>query len=183
MFLSIFIEFKHWFVAGNLSDDLGHFVCYYVFTALCDFLLQAAGYMSLCSFFSQLCLSLYVSIYLSSCCYLLLHLSIVLSIILSFSLSLSLLVWLFELTQGVVCVVGGELQASCGPPDEAACEDMDWEEEREMERLACEGDDFIPPKVMVGTHTHTHTSAQEISTVFLVHSSLTHTDSRLSSSL
>ncbi|XP_031433942.1 NMDA receptor synaptonuclear signaling and neuronal migration factor isoform X2 [Clupea harengus] len=43
----------------------------------------------------------------------------------------------------------GELQASCGPPDEAACEDMDWEEEREMERLACEGDDFIPPKVML----------------------------------
>lgn len=26
---------------------------------------------------------------------------------------------------------------------------LGWEEEKEMERLACEGDDFIPPKIMV----------------------------------
>ncbi|XP_067107009.1 NMDA receptor synaptonuclear signaling and neuronal migration factor [Osmerus mordax] len=43
----------------------------------------------------------------------------------------------------------GELQASCGTLDEGGCDDMDWEEEREMERLACEGDDFIPPKIML----------------------------------
>ncbi|XP_068072115.1 NMDA receptor synaptonuclear signaling and neuronal migration factor-like isoform X4 [Danio rerio] len=43
----------------------------------------------------------------------------------------------------------GELQGTCCTPDEARCEDMDWEEEREMERLACEGDDFIPPKIML----------------------------------
>ncbi|XP_036384850.1 NMDA receptor synaptonuclear signaling and neuronal migration factor isoform X2 [Megalops cyprinoides] len=44
----------------------------------------------------------------------------------------------------------GDLQASCGTLDEGVCDDpMDWEEEREMERLACEGDDFIPPKIML----------------------------------
>ncbi|XP_063067208.1 NMDA receptor synaptonuclear signaling and neuronal migration factor [Engraulis encrasicolus] len=43
----------------------------------------------------------------------------------------------------------GDVQASCAAPEEAACEDMDWEEEREMERLACEGNDFIPPKVIL----------------------------------
>uniref|UniRef100_A0A8C1PTA9 NMDA receptor synaptonuclear signaling and neuronal migration factor a n=1 Tax=Cyprinus carpio TaxID=7962 RepID=A0A8C1PTA9_CYPCA len=44
----------------------------------------------------------------------------------------------------------GDLQTTCGPPEEGGCaEDMDWEEEREMERLACEGDDFIPPKIML----------------------------------
>ncbi|KAK7143286.1 hypothetical protein R3I93_014443 [Phoxinus phoxinus] len=43
----------------------------------------------------------------------------------------------------------GELQTTCCTPDEGGCEDMDWEEEREMERLACEGDDFIPPKIML----------------------------------
>ncbi|XP_048114833.1 NMDA receptor synaptonuclear signaling and neuronal migration factor isoform X2 [Alosa alosa] len=43
----------------------------------------------------------------------------------------------------------GELQAPCGAQDEASSDDMDWEEEREMERLACEGDDFIPPKIML----------------------------------
>lgn len=48
-----------------------------------------------------------------------------------------------------VAVTGGELQGTCCTPDEARCEDLDWEEEREMERLACEGDDFIPPKIMV----------------------------------
>ncbi|XP_037548290.1 NMDA receptor synaptonuclear signaling and neuronal migration factor isoform X2 [Nematolebias whitei] len=44
----------------------------------------------------------------------------------------------------------GDLQTSSstleeGGPDEAA----DWEEEKEMERLACEGDDFVPPKIML----------------------------------
>ncbi|XP_056147056.1 NMDA receptor synaptonuclear signaling and neuronal migration factor [Lampris incognitus] len=44
----------------------------------------------------------------------------------------------------------GDLQASCGTLDEGGCDDaMDWEEERELERLACEGDDFIPPKIML----------------------------------
>ncbi|XP_039524808.1 NMDA receptor synaptonuclear signaling and neuronal migration factor [Pimephales promelas] len=43
----------------------------------------------------------------------------------------------------------GDLQTTCCTPDEGGCEDMDWEEEREMERLACEGDDFIPPKIML----------------------------------
>jgi len=50
----------------------------------------------------------------------------------------------------VLCgATGGDLQTTCCTPDEGGCEDMDWEEEREMERLACEGDDFIPPKIMV----------------------------------
>uniref|UniRef100_A0AAY4EJE5 NMDA receptor synaptonuclear signaling and neuronal migration factor a n=1 Tax=Denticeps clupeoides TaxID=299321 RepID=A0AAY4EJE5_9TELE len=43
----------------------------------------------------------------------------------------------------------GELQASSGPLDEASRGDTSWDEEREMERLTCEGDDFIPPKVML----------------------------------
>ncbi|XP_035039722.1 NMDA receptor synaptonuclear signaling and neuronal migration factor isoform X1 [Hippoglossus stenolepis] len=44
----------------------------------------------------------------------------------------------------------GDLQASCGTLDEGGLDDTsDWEEEREMERLACEGDDFIPPKIML----------------------------------
>ncbi|KAM7416895.1 hypothetical protein PAMA_018801 [Pampus argenteus] len=33
--------------------------------------------------------------------------------------------------------------------DEGLDEDADWEEEREMERAACEGEDFIPPKIML----------------------------------
>lgn len=50
---------------------------------------------------------------------------------------------------------GGDLQTSCGTLDEGGLrETLDWEEEREMERLACEGDDFIPPKIMVGYKTH-----------------------------
>lgn len=48
-----------------------------------------------------------------------------------------------------VCVPGGEIQTSSGTLDEGLDEDGDWEEEREMERVACEGDDFIPPKIMV----------------------------------
>uniref|UniRef100_A0A3Q3A2T7 NMDA receptor synaptonuclear signaling and neuronal migration factor b n=1 Tax=Kryptolebias marmoratus TaxID=37003 RepID=A0A3Q3A2T7_KRYMA len=43
----------------------------------------------------------------------------------------------------------GELQTSSGIFDEVLDEDVDWEEEREMERAACEGEDFIPPKIMV----------------------------------
>uniref|UniRef100_A0A4W5JKJ6 NMDA receptor synaptonuclear signaling and neuronal migration factor a n=1 Tax=Hucho hucho TaxID=62062 RepID=A0A4W5JKJ6_9TELE len=45
--------------------------------------------------------------------------------------------------------ISGDLPASCGTLDEGEREDLDWEEEREMERLACEGDDFIPPKIML----------------------------------
>lgn len=44
---------------------------------------------------------------------------------------------------------GGDLQASSGNLDEEDCDDVNWEEERESERVACEGDDFIPPKIMV----------------------------------
>ncbi|XP_034751897.1 NMDA receptor synaptonuclear signaling and neuronal migration factor isoform X5 [Etheostoma cragini] len=44
----------------------------------------------------------------------------------------------------------GDLQTSCGTLDEGGLDDnIDWEEEREMERLACEGDDFVPPKIML----------------------------------
>ncbi|XP_061656474.1 NMDA receptor synaptonuclear signaling and neuronal migration factor isoform X2 [Syngnathoides biaculeatus] len=44
----------------------------------------------------------------------------------------------------------GDLQTSCGTLDEGGVDEAaDWEEEREMERLACEGDDFIPPKIML----------------------------------
>ncbi|XP_037634661.1 NMDA receptor synaptonuclear signaling and neuronal migration factor isoform X2 [Sebastes umbrosus] len=43
----------------------------------------------------------------------------------------------------------GELQTSSGTLDEGPDEDADWEEEREMERAACEGEDFIPPKIML----------------------------------
>ncbi|KAK5851879.1 hypothetical protein PBY51_023396 [Eleginops maclovinus] len=44
----------------------------------------------------------------------------------------------------------GDLQTSCGTLDEGGQDDnLDWEEEREMERLACEGDDFVPPKIML----------------------------------
>uniref|UniRef100_A0A8C4DIR5 NMDA receptor synaptonuclear signaling and neuronal migration factor a n=1 Tax=Dicentrarchus labrax TaxID=13489 RepID=A0A8C4DIR5_DICLA len=44
----------------------------------------------------------------------------------------------------------GDLQASCGTLDEGGVDDnLDWEEEREMERQACEGDDFVPPKIML----------------------------------
>ncbi|XP_026866434.1 NMDA receptor synaptonuclear signaling and neuronal migration factor isoform X1 [Electrophorus electricus] len=43
----------------------------------------------------------------------------------------------------------GELQASSGTLDEGEYDDVDWEEQKELERLACEGDDFIPPKIML----------------------------------
>ncbi|KAM7369142.1 hypothetical protein PAMP_013435 [Pampus punctatissimus] len=45
----------------------------------------------------------------------------------------------------------GDLQTSCATLDEGGLDDtrLDWDEEREMERLACEGDDFVPPKIMV----------------------------------
>ncbi|KAM6965003.1 NMDA receptor synaptonuclear signaling and neuronal migration factor [Aplochiton taeniatus] len=43
----------------------------------------------------------------------------------------------------------GDLQASSGTLDEEPCEDADWEEEKELERAACEGDDFLPPKIML----------------------------------
>lgn len=47
-------------------------------------------------------------------------------------------------------VSGADLQASSGTLDEEECDDVDWEEEKKLEQLACEGDDFIPPKIMVG---------------------------------
>ncbi|XP_028314416.1 NMDA receptor synaptonuclear signaling and neuronal migration factor isoform X1 [Gouania willdenowi] len=43
----------------------------------------------------------------------------------------------------------GDLQASSGTLNEGPDEDDDWEQEKEMERVACEGDDFIPPKIML----------------------------------
>ena len=48
-----------------------------------------------------------------------------------------------------VCVPGGEIQTSSGTLDEGLNEDAEWEEERDMERVACKGEDFIPPKIMV----------------------------------
>lgn len=49
-----------------------------------------------------------------------------------------------------LAVIGGDLQSSCGAMDEGVCDDaLDWEEERELERVACEGEDFVPPKIMV----------------------------------
>uniref|UniRef100_A0A8C6WHX3 NMDA receptor synaptonuclear signaling and neuronal migration factor b n=1 Tax=Neogobius melanostomus TaxID=47308 RepID=A0A8C6WHX3_9GOBI len=43
----------------------------------------------------------------------------------------------------------GDLQTSTGTLDETLGQDEDWEEEREQERVACEGDDFIPPKIIL----------------------------------
>uniref|UniRef100_A0AAQ4S9R2 NMDA receptor synaptonuclear signaling and neuronal migration factor b n=1 Tax=Gasterosteus aculeatus aculeatus TaxID=481459 RepID=A0AAQ4S9R2_GASAC len=43
----------------------------------------------------------------------------------------------------------GELQSSSGTLDEGPDEDADWDDEREMERVACEAEDFIPPKIML----------------------------------
>lgn len=49
------------------------------------------------------------------------------------------------------CLPGGDLQTSTNALEDGALDDaLDWEEEKEMERLACEGDDFVPPKIMVG---------------------------------
>uniref|UniRef100_A0A3B5M8G3 NMDA receptor synaptonuclear signaling and neuronal migration factor b n=1 Tax=Xiphophorus couchianus TaxID=32473 RepID=A0A3B5M8G3_9TELE len=48
-----------------------------------------------------------------------------------------------------VCESGGELQTSSGTLDEGLDEDADWEQERGLERAACEGDYFIPPKIML----------------------------------
>ncbi|XP_063792247.1 NMDA receptor synaptonuclear signaling and neuronal migration factor isoform X1 [Pseudophryne corroboree] len=41
-----------------------------------------------------------------------------------------------------------DLQTSCTALDEE-CEELNWEAEREMEILSCEGEDFIPPKIML----------------------------------
>uniref|UniRef100_A0A3Q3AIY0 NMDA receptor synaptonuclear signaling and neuronal migration factor a n=1 Tax=Kryptolebias marmoratus TaxID=37003 RepID=A0A3Q3AIY0_KRYMA len=44
----------------------------------------------------------------------------------------------------------GDLQTSSGTLEEGGLDEaIDWEEEKEMERLACEGDDFVPPKIML----------------------------------
>ncbi|XP_042344923.1 NMDA receptor synaptonuclear signaling and neuronal migration factor [Plectropomus leopardus] len=43
----------------------------------------------------------------------------------------------------------GELQTSSGTLVEGLDEDAEWEEEREMERVACDGEDFIPPKILL----------------------------------
>uniref|UniRef100_A0A3B3QWD5 NMDA receptor synaptonuclear signaling and neuronal migration factor b n=1 Tax=Paramormyrops kingsleyae TaxID=1676925 RepID=A0A3B3QWD5_9TELE len=43
----------------------------------------------------------------------------------------------------------GDLQSSSGALNEEICEDLDWEQEREVERADCQGDDFIPPKIML----------------------------------
>ncbi|CAL1615277.1 unnamed protein product [Knipowitschia caucasica] len=42
-----------------------------------------------------------------------------------------------------------DLPTSTGALDEDLGKDADWEEEREQERSACQGDDFIPPKIML----------------------------------
>ncbi|KAK2837742.1 hypothetical protein Q5P01_014954 [Channa striata] len=43
----------------------------------------------------------------------------------------------------------GEIQTSSGTLDEGLDEDAEWEDERDAERAACEGEDFIPPKIML----------------------------------
>ncbi|XP_015253714.1 PREDICTED: NMDA receptor synaptonuclear signaling and neuronal migration factor-like isoform X7 [Cyprinodon variegatus] len=44
----------------------------------------------------------------------------------------------------------GDLQTPINALEDGALEDaLDWEEEKEMERMACEGDDFVPPKIML----------------------------------
>ncbi|KAJ8005900.1 hypothetical protein DPEC_G00122700 [Dallia pectoralis] len=43
----------------------------------------------------------------------------------------------------------GDMQSLSGTLDECSHEDADWEEEREMERAACDAEDFIPPKIML----------------------------------
>ncbi|XP_051924192.1 NMDA receptor synaptonuclear signaling and neuronal migration factor isoform X1 [Hippocampus zosterae] len=43
----------------------------------------------------------------------------------------------------------GDIQTSSGTLNEGLDEDADWGDEREMERVACEGDDFIPPKIIL----------------------------------
>ncbi|XP_029296265.1 NMDA receptor synaptonuclear signaling and neuronal migration factor isoform X2 [Cottoperca gobio] len=43
----------------------------------------------------------------------------------------------------------GELQTSSGTLDEGLDGDADWEEERELERVACDEEDFMPPKIML----------------------------------
>ncbi|XP_028989636.1 NMDA receptor synaptonuclear signaling and neuronal migration factor-like isoform X2 [Betta splendens] len=45
------------------------------------------------------------------------------------------------------CRDSGELQASSGTLDEGL--DAEWEDDRLLERVACEGEDFIPPKVVL----------------------------------
>ncbi|MGH0182824.1 UNVERIFIED_CONTAM: hypothetical protein FKN15_010088 [Acipenser sinensis] len=45
-------------------------------------------------------------------------------------------------------MAGADLQASCGALDEDF-EDLDWEAEKELEAASCEGDDFVPPKIML----------------------------------
>lgn len=62
----------------------------------------------------------------------------------------TLLTQVFLLTSVIHSLLGGDLQ-TCGTMDEGGLDDNgDWEEERELERVACEGDDFTPPKIMVG---------------------------------
>ncbi|XP_048852220.1 NMDA receptor synaptonuclear signaling and neuronal migration factor-like [Brienomyrus brachyistius] len=46
-------------------------------------------------------------------------------------------------------VQSGDLQSSSGALNEEICEDLDWEQEREVEKADCQGDDFIPPKIML----------------------------------
>ncbi|XP_041099686.1 NMDA receptor synaptonuclear signaling and neuronal migration factor [Polyodon spathula] len=41
-----------------------------------------------------------------------------------------------------------DLQVSCGALDEEF-DDPDWEAEKELEAASCEGDDFVPPKIML----------------------------------
>nr|XP_057926069.1 NMDA receptor synaptonuclear signaling and neuronal migration factor-like isoform X2 [Doryrhamphus excisus] len=43
----------------------------------------------------------------------------------------------------------GDLQTSSGTLNEGLDEDADWADERQMERIACEGEDFIPPKIIL----------------------------------
>lgn len=45
------------------------------------------------------------------------------------------------------CLAGHDLQDYCCALDDDF--DLNWETEKELEAMACDGDDFIPPKIMV----------------------------------
>lgn len=54
---------------------------------------------------------------------------------------------LFCLCDAPCVLAGHDLQDSCGTLDGDF--DLNWEAEKELEAMACDGEDFIPPKIMV----------------------------------
>lgn len=56
---------------------------------------------------------------------------------------------------------GHDLQDSCGTLDGNF--DLNWEAEKELEAVACDGEDFIPPKIMVRISALLLVSTQAVS--------------------